>query len=154
MSSNCLISTKKWNNNQNGWLNKVPCLFVLSSKVLVENAYKKYPSKENFNYCITYFRYQNINFASIMGLDQEYFSKTIKDFGKFVVQVFSGPNEDQKKSLKMNLKAFQNLCDSFEMLNTNESKKNDTQHEHSESLKSNEVIEKVRSDNDFLEKRV
>ena len=80
-----------------------------------------------------------------MSLDQETFSKTIKDFGSFVMKVLSGANEDQKKSLKVNLKAFQNLCDSFEMLNTNEAKKNDSQNEHFENLNSYECIEKVKS---------
>ena len=86
-----------------------------------------------------------------MNLDQETFSKTIKDFGTFVMQVLSGANEDQKKSLKVNLQVFQNLCDSFEMLNTNESKENGSQNEHSENLNSNECTEKVRSDNKLLE---
>ena len=44
-----------------------------------------------------------------MSLNQEDFSKTIKDFGKFVFQVVSGTNEDQKKSLKANLQVFQNV---------------------------------------------
>ena len=88
-----------------------------------------------------------------MSLDQETFSKTIKDFGTFVMKVLSGENEDQKKSLKVNLQVFQNLCDSFEMLNTNESKENGSQNEHSENLNSNECTEKVRSDS-FLKKGI
>ena len=88
-----------------------------------------------------------------MSLDQETFSKTIKDFGTFVMQVLSGATEDQKKSLKMNLKAFQNLCDSFETLNTNnDSNKNDSQNEHPTTLKLDEIIEKVGGEKRPLEK--
>ena len=52
-----------------------------------------------------------------MNFSQEAFSKIVKDFGKFVMQVLSGDNQGQKKLLKVNLKAFQNLCESLEMLN-------------------------------------
>ena len=83
-----------------------------------------------------------------MNLDQEEFSKMIKDFGRFVMQVLSGTNEDQKGSLKVNLQAFQNLCESFESLTTNGSKKNASQIEHSDNLNSDKFIEKENKSSD------
>ena len=80
-----------------------------------------------------------------MQFDQKYFSKTIKNFGKFVTKVLSGTNEEQKKMLKVNLQAFQNLCDSHEMLNQNGDKRNEREAHNDESgIRIKESVGKLR----------
>ena len=61
-----------------------------------------------------------------MSFNEDDFSKIITNFGTFVMQVLSGTNGKQKKLLKMNLQAFQNLCESLEMLHQNGTKQNES----------------------------
>ena len=65
--------------------------------------------------------------ACIMTFDEDDFSKTITNFGKFVMQILSGTNGKQKKLLKVNLQAFQNLCESLEMLHQNDFKQSESE---------------------------
>ena len=84
-----------------------------------------------------------------MKFDQKYFSKTIKNFGKFVTKVLSGTNEEQKKMLKVNLQAFQNLCDSHEMVNQNGDKNNEREAHNDESVIRKESVGKRQSDSNI-----
>ena len=68
--------------------------------------------------------YFHLNFASNMSLNQEDFTKAMIDMQKIVKKVLSGKNEVQKTLLKMNLKAFQNLCEISENSNQNYSNLN------------------------------
>ena len=72
-----------------------------------------------------------------MNFSQEAFSKVVLDFSKFVMQILSGDNQGQKKLLKMNLQAFQNLCESLEMLNQSDSDENQFEAEGNNSKKLN-----------------
>ena len=79
-----------------------------------------------------------------MNLSQEAFSIIVKDFSKFVTQVLSGDNQGQKKLLKMNLQALQNLCESLEMLNQSDSDENQFEAKDDNSEKLNtDTNEKV-----------
>ena len=72
-----------------------------------------------------------------MSFNENDFSKIITDFGKFIMQVLSGTNAKQKKLLKVNLQAFQNLCESLEMLHRNDIKES----ESDISVNDSEIIE-------------
>ena len=55
-----------------------------------------------------------------MSFNQEDFCKAIKDIERIVMKVLSGKNEDQRKLLKMKLQDFQNLCESPDISNQND----------------------------------
>ena len=67
------------------------------------------------------------------------------------MQVFSGDNQGQKKLLKMNLQAFQNLCESLEMLNQDDFNKNQNEAERNNSKKLNTETSEIKVENRLLD---